>query len=93
LAQIAMAHGKSVSGLKSAMIAAERSRLDRARRSGLISSSQEQQFLSRLQSKISSLVNRDGFRPRFGPLEGPPPGPGWRAGPRLGLLPFIPPLS
>ena len=92
LAQIATAHGKSVSGLKSAMVAAERSRLDRARQSGVISSSQEQQFLSRLQSKISSLVNRAGFRPRFAPLEGPPPAPPWRVGPRPGMLPFIPPV-
>lgn len=87
LAQIATAHGKSVRGLESAMVAAMRARLDRARQNGLLSSSQEEQLLSRLRSRISSLVNRPGFRPRFGPLAGPP-GPGWHDGP----LPALPPV-
>jgi hypothetical protein len=78
LAQIARAHGRSVSGLESAMVGAERSRLDRARHNGLITSSQEQRLLSRLQAKISALVNRMGFGPRLRPLAGAKPffGPG-----------------
>jgi hypothetical protein len=92
LAQIARAHGKSVSGLESAMVAAERSRLDRARQNGLLTSSQEQRLLSRLRAKISALVNRAGFRPALRPLAGPkrffeprmvPPG----FGPPAGLVP------
>ena len=95
LAQIATAHGKTVSGLENAIVSAERSRLDLARQRGLITSSQEQQLLSRLQTKIAVVVNRAGFRPRFGPLAGPPPGPGWwkglRAAPAPGALPGPPP--
>jgi hypothetical protein len=93
LAQVAKAHGKSVSGLESAMVAAERSRLDRARQNGLLTSSQEQRLLGRLQAKVSALVNQAGFRPRFGPLAGPPPGPRWRLPPRLTPVPFVPPVA
>lgn len=84
LAQIAQAHGKSVSGLQRAMVAAERSRLDRARRNGLITTSQEQRLLSRLQARISALVSNRGFAPRFGPGAGPKPffGPGGPPPPR-----------
>jgi AraC-like DNA-binding protein len=71
LAQIAKAHGKSVAGLENAMVAAERSRLDDARQHGLLTSSQEQRLLSRLQTKIAALVNRVGFAPRLRPLVGP----------------------
>ena len=89
LAQVARAHGKSVSGLESAMVAAERSRLDRAQKRGLITRSQEQQFLSRVQSKISTLVNRPGFRPRLRPLIGPRP----FFGPRMVPPGFVPPAG
>jgi hypothetical protein len=71
LAQIAKAHGKSLAGLESAMVAAERSRLDGARQHGLITSSQEQRLLSLLRAKISALVNRVGFAPALRPLVGP----------------------
>jgi AraC-like DNA-binding protein len=71
LAQVARTHGKAASGLENAMVAAERSRLDRARQNGLITGTQEQRLLSRLQAKISALVNRTGFAPRFRPLAGP----------------------
>jgi len=75
LAQIARAHGKSVPGLESAMVAAERSRLDRARQNGLITSAREQRLLSRMQAVISALVNRAGFRPALRPLRAPRFGP------------------
>ena len=65
LAQIATAHGKSVSGLESALIAAQRSRLDQLRAHGFITRSQEQQLLSRMEAKIGSLVNQKGFGPGF----------------------------
>lgn len=89
LAQIAKAHGKSVGELESAMVAAERSRLDSARQHGLITSSQEQRLLSRLQTKISSLVNRVGFAPRLRLLAGPRP----FFGPRMVPPGFMPPAA
>ena len=59
LAQIAgSTSGKSVDGLKAAIIAAEKSRLDAAVKNGRITSQQEQQVLSRLSSRIDSLINR-----------------------------------
>lgn len=93
LAQIAKAHGKSVSGLQSAMVTAERSRLDQARKDGLISSAQEQRLVSRLQSKISALVNRAGFGPHLHPLGGRRPffGPKRFFGPRAVPPGFVPP--
>ncbi len=103
LAQIATAHGKSVAGLESSMVAASRSMLDRLRANGLITSAQEQKAVSRLQARIEQLVNRTGVRPRFGPRFGPPPGqwplvrpsnapppPGPPPGPGPGSLPFPP---
>jgi AraC-like DNA-binding protein len=97
LAQIARAHGKSGSGLESAMATAERARLDRARRAGLLTSSQEQRLLSRVQARISALVNRMGFAPRFRPLAGPKPFFGPHMVPRASVppgyaLPGGPPL-
>jgi hypothetical protein len=41
LAQVAGANGKSVAGLESAIVAAERTRLDEARKAGLITGAQE----------------------------------------------------
>jgi hypothetical protein len=95
LAQVATAHGKTVSGLENAIVSAERSRLDQAREHGLITSSQEQRLLNALQAKIAAVVSRAGFGPRTGPLAGPPPRPGWWKGPREvpapGALPGPPP--
>jgi AraC-like DNA-binding protein len=93
LAKIATARGKSVSGLESALLAAERTRLDRARQNGLITSAQEQQLLGRLQQKIGALVNRAGFAPRLRPLMAPRPFFGPRVGP--GSVPpgFPPPAA
>jgi AraC-like DNA-binding protein len=86
LAQIASAHGKTAAGLESAIVAAQRSRLDRARQRGWITSAQEQRLLSRLQAKIDELVNRAGIAPRLGPLMAPRP----FFGPRMGPV-FVPP--
>jgi hypothetical protein len=88
LAQIAQARGKSVSGLKSAMLAAIHARLDKAVASKLITAAQEQQFLSRLPARLDAEINgsgpffrNHGFRlhgrfaaPRMAP-GGPPGGP------------------
>jgi AraC-like DNA-binding protein len=75
VAQIARARGKSVSGLESAVVSAERSRLDRARQGGLISRSEEQKLLSRIQATVAALVNQKGSLPRFGPAGAPRLGP------------------
>lgn len=64
LAQIAKAHGKSVSGLEQAIMTAEKTRLNRAVSSGRISAAQEQQLLNRLSARISKLVNRTGIGQR-----------------------------
>ncbi|MGI8863166.1 MAG: hypothetical protein ACR2JH_02005 [Solirubrobacteraceae bacterium] len=61
LAQVAQARGKSVSGLKSAMLAAIHARLDRAVTSKLTTAAQEQQFLSRLPARLDAEINRSGF--------------------------------
>jgi hypothetical protein len=59
LAQIAgSTPGKSVAGLQGAIIAAEKSQLDAAVKNGRITSQQEQKVLSRLSSRIDSLLNR-----------------------------------
>ncbi len=50
--------GKSVAGLKAAVIAAVRARLDSAVSSGRITSAQEQQRLAALSSRIDSLLTR-----------------------------------
>lgn len=85
LAQITRAHGKSVSGLESAIIAAERSRLDRARSRGLITSSQEQKLLSAVRARVAAVVNqKGGFLPPFAP-------PGTLRFKRLRMPPYGPP--
>ena len=71
LAQIAKAHGKSVSGLEQALASAERSRLDALVKAGRITQAQEQKALSRLSTQIDRLVNRV---PRQ--FTGGPPAPG-----------------
>lgn len=58
LAQIAgSTPGKSVAGLKSALLAAAKTRLDAAVKNGRITSQQEQQVLTRLSSRIDKLLN------------------------------------
>ena len=59
LAQIATASaGKSVAGLKAAIIAAETTRLNAAESAGRITSQQEQRRLSNLSSRIDALLQR-----------------------------------
>jgi hypothetical protein len=89
LADIAKAQGKSVDGLKSAILAQVQSKLDQAVKDGRLSSAQRDQFLSDFKSRLDDLVNRTlpgplrgdgsrGFRLVPGGFDGPPPadGPG-----------------
>jgi hypothetical protein len=85
LAQIAKAEGKSVDGLKAAMLKDAQAKLDAAVKAGRLSKAEEQQVLQDLQKRIDDLVNgqlrlrfRDhdgfGFRHGFGfGRPGPPP--------------------
>lgn len=57
LAQIAGAHGKSVSGLEAAMVAAVKTKLDTAVTTGRLTSAREQQVLARVQKVVGRLVN------------------------------------
>lgn len=57
LAQIATAQGKSVDGLKSALIKDAQAKLDQAVKDGRLTKAQEQQLLSDLQQRIDDLVN------------------------------------
>ncbi len=74
LAQIASSTpGKSVEGLKAAIVSAAKTRLENAASSGLITSQQEQERLSNLSSRVEALLQRTGLgRPYrgsgFGPL-------------------------
>jgi hypothetical protein len=59
LAQIASSTpGKSVEGLKAAIVSAKKTRLDQAVSSGSITSQQEQERLGRLSSRIEALLQR-----------------------------------
>lgn len=58
LAQIATDHGKTVAGLKSAILDAVKARLDRGVASGRLTSAQEQTILDRLSAHVDQLVNR-----------------------------------
>jgi hypothetical protein len=88
LAQIAQSRGKSVDGLKQAMIASVRARLTQAVSGGQITSQREQQILSKLSTVIGNEINGKGpvaplggrghWRLRL-PAPGTPPPPG---GPR-----------
>jgi hypothetical protein len=55
LAQVAVAHGKSVDGLKQALLDAAKARLDKASR---LSAERKARILNRVQSRIDRLVNR-----------------------------------
>jgi hypothetical protein len=61
LAQIAQARGKSVTGLKQAIVTAEKTRLERAVSKGRITAAQEQQLLKALSARIGVLVNQTGI--------------------------------
>jgi len=78
LAEIAKAQGKSVAGLKNAMVADAKTHLDAAVKAGRLSSAEEQRVLADLEQRIDDLVNGKlpdrfprrhgfGFRDRPGP--------------------------
>jgi hypothetical protein len=70
LAQIAKAEGKSVDGLKSAMLADVKKKLDDAVKAGRLTKSEEQRALKDFERRIEDLVNaqlRLRFRDHIGP--------------------------
>jgi hypothetical protein len=64
LAQVATAEGKSVDGLVSAMVDAQKTQFDTLVKSGRVTAAQAQQFESAMKQRITDLVN--GTRPSFG---------------------------
>ena len=58
LAQIAVAQGKSVSGLEDAIYADVQAHLDQAVANGRLTSAREQAILARLKARLDDLVNR-----------------------------------
>jgi hypothetical protein len=72
LAQVATAHGKSVDGLISALVAAAKDKLDSAVSAGRLTKAQETEMLGVLKDRITSAVNSTGLgephfrRPDFG---------------------------
>jgi hypothetical protein len=86
LAQIASSRGKSASGLKDAMTAAVKARLEKAVAAKMLTSAQEQKVLARLPSILDKEINlrgpsfgQRGFERHFGP-RGPRMYPGWPGG-------------
>ncbi len=93
LAQIAAAQHKPVSGLKSAMTAAFKTKLDKLVSANVITSAQEQRILSRFQSRLDTIINAAGLFHGFrGEWHGMPH-PMWPPGPPSGaaLVPPAPP--
>jgi hypothetical protein len=77
LADIATAEGRSVDGLKLALLASARERLDQAVEDGHVTPAQRDELLQQLEAKIDDLVNAEGlpgrpprFGHRFGPMGG-----------------------
>jgi transposase-like protein len=66
LAQIAKAHGKSTSGLKSALATNLKTQLDKAVANKVITSEQERKLLARLSSRIDGEINGTGPGPGIG---------------------------
>jgi hypothetical protein len=58
LAQIAVAHGKTAAGLKAAILAKVKARLDRAVAGKRLTTAQEQRVLDRLSAHLDQLVDR-----------------------------------
>ena len=95
LAQIATAQHKSVTGLEQAMLGSLKSRLDKLVKAKVITSTQEQQMLSRWQTRLSQQVNQKGLQlPRFkapamrfhGAMPAQPKGPASSLGPAAELF-------
>ena len=57
LAQVAVAHGKTVAGLEAAMLTAAKNRLDKAVAAGRRTQAQEDAVLARLSARIDKLAN------------------------------------
>ena len=80
LAEIAKAQDKSVDGLKKAMVADAKKRLDQAVDNGMLTQAQADKALSEIQERIDDLVNgslRFGHRHDFRWRNGPPDNGGW----------------
>ena len=79
LAAIAKAQGKTVAGLKSAIVDLTKKQLDKAVAAKDLTQAQASQILSRIQSDLDTLVNRSA-------KDGPPAGmPGGMHGPPMGM--------
>ena len=81
LAQIAQAHGKTTDGLVAAIVAAAKTRLDRAVAAGHLTSAQEKAILARMDALVTALVTHSpkqmlqrGFGPGFRHRSWEPPG-------------------
>jgi hypothetical protein len=84
LADVARAQDKSVDGLKEAMVADAKERLDQAVENGMLTEAQAKEALSAIEDKIDDLVNGNlRFRGRhdFRWRGGPPDKSGWRLPP------------
>jgi hypothetical protein len=84
LADVAKAQGKSVDGLKQAMVADAKERLDKAVENGMLTEAQAKEALSEIEARIDDLVNGNlRFRERndFRWRGGPPDRGGWRLPP------------
>lgn len=75
LAQVATAQGKPVDGLEAAILAAAKTRLDKAVADGRLTAAQEKTMLENLQSHLHEIVDRTGTAGPRGPHGpgGPPP--------------------
>jgi hypothetical protein len=73
LAEIASAQGKSVAGLKDAILAAAKTHLDQAVADGHLTAAQAKQLLTDLESRLDEMVQK-GFAPHEGWRHGPAPG-------------------
>jgi hypothetical protein len=60
LAQVATTQGKSVAGLKAAILAGAKQDLDQAVAAGKLTAAQEQEMLSKLQEHVDDIVNNAG---------------------------------
>lgn len=66
LAQIAVAHGKTVAGLKQALVTAFKANLDKAVAAGRITAAQATQALATFQSQVQAMVDRTATGPMNG---------------------------
>jgi hypothetical protein len=64
LADVAAAEGKSVAGLKTALRAAAKEKLDDAVESGRLTAAQRDEALARFDERLDDLVTRQGIGPR-----------------------------